>query len=192
MDHIEFQIIDPEAAGFDPDDMLTGEVEALVFASPRPLSENEVARHAEIDVEQAAAILKNIATRTRSRAVQLAKGLDGWAFSIAADAPVPDVFHREVSRKRAPTEAELATVAVIAMREPATVPEIEAARGVDLSRGVIEALVNRGWIRPAVRRTDAGRAVAYETTQDFLIAFGVQSAADIPTLEEAMHLGLDA
>jgi segregation and condensation protein B len=181
----------PDGPAFDPEDILTGEVEALVFASPRALSEAEVARHAEIDVEQAAAILKNIAERTRPRAVQLSKGLDGWSFSIAPTAPVPDVFHREVSRKRAPTEAELATVAVIAMREPATVPEIEAARGVDLSRGVIEALVNRGWIRPATRRTDAGRAVAYETTPEFLVAFGVQSAADIPTPEEAMNLGLD-
>ena len=181
----------PEIAGFDPDDAITGQVEALVFASPRALSENEVARHVEIEVEEAARILSDIAERTRGRAVRLSKGLDGWSFSLAPDALVPDIFHREVSRKRAPTEAELATVAVIAMREPATVPEIEAARGVDLSRGVIEALINRGWIRPAVRRTDAGRAVAYETTPEFLDAFGVQSAADIPTPEEAMNLGLD-
>jgi segregation and condensation protein B len=191
MDNSAARTVATEGSAFDPDDILTGQVEALVFASPRPLSENEVARHAEIDITLAADILKNIAERTRSRAVQLSKGLDGWAFTIAATAPVPDVFHREVSRKRAPTEAELATVAVIAMREPATVPEIEAARGVDLSRSVIEALVNRGWIRPASRRTDAGRAVAYETTPEFLMAFGVQSAADIPTPEEAMNLGLD-
>lgn len=183
--------VPPEIAEFDPDDIIPGQVEALVFASPRALSENEVARHVEIEVEEAARILADIVERTRGRAVRLSKGLDGWSFSLAPDAPVPDIFHREVSRKRAPTEAELATVAVIAMREPATVPEIEAARGVDLSRGVIEALINRGWIRPAVRRTDAGRAVAYETTPEFLDAFGVQSAADIPTPEEAMNLGLD-
>jgi segregation and condensation protein B len=96
-----------------------------------------------------------------------------------------------VSRRRPPSEAELATLAVIAMREPATVSEIEEIRKVALSRGVVEALVNRGWIRAALRRTDAGRAVAYETTETFLDAFGLESVADMPTPEEAIALDLD-
>ncbi len=167
------------------------EIEALLFASPRAMSANEVARVFEMTAEEVEPILAALAERTRDRAVRLAKGLDGWSYGLAADAPVPDDFHREVSRKRAPSEAELATLAVIAMREPATVPEIEGVRRVALSRGVVEALSNRGWIRPALRRTDAGRAVAYETTESFLETFGLDSVADMPTPEEAMNLELD-
>jgi segregation and condensation protein B len=167
------------------------EIEALLFASPRAMSANEIAKVFEMTAEEVEPILLALAERTGGRSVRLAKGLDGWAYGIAPDAPVPDVFHREVSRKRAPSEAELATLAVIAMREPATVPEIESVRKVALSRGVVEGLTNRGWINPALRRTDAGRAVAYETTEAFLETFGLDSVADMPTPEEAMNLELD-
>jgi segregation and condensation protein B len=167
------------------------EIEALLFAAPRAMSANEVARAVDMPVEEIERILPALAERTKDRAVRLAKGLDGWSYGLAADAPVPDAFHREVSRKRAPSEAELATLAVVAMQEPTTVPEIESVRGLALSRGVMEGLSNRGWIRPALRRTDAGRAVAYETTEAFLETFGLNSAADMPTPEEAMMLGLD-
>lgn len=167
------------------------EIEALLFASPRAMSANEVAKAVDMPVEEVERILPALAERTKGRAVRLSKGLDGWSYGLAPDAPVPDAYHREVSRKRAPSEAELATLAVIAMREPATVPEIENVRAVALSRGVVEGLSNRGWIRPALRRTDAGRAVAYETTEGFLETFGLDSVADMPTPEEAMNLELD-
>lgn len=167
------------------------EIEALLFASPRAMSANEVAKALDMPVEEVDRILPELAGRTKDRAVRLAKGLDGWSYGLAVDAPVPDVLHREVSRKRVPSEAELATLAVVAMREPATVPEIESVRAVALSRGVMEGLSNRGWIRPALRRTDAGRAVAYETTELFLETFGLDSVADMPTPEEAKMLNLD-
>lgn len=167
------------------------EIEALLFASPRAMSASEVAKVTDLPVGDVEQILVALASRSKDRAVRLTKGLDGWAYALAPDAPVPDVYHREVSRKRAPSEAELATLAVVAMREPATVPEIESVRGVALSRGVMDGLSNRGWIRPALRRTDAGRAVAYETTESFLDTFGLDSVADMPTPEEAMMLGLD-
>lgn len=173
------------------DEPLPSEIEALLFASPKPMSEAEIARAADISPERVAEVLAGLSERAKGRAFVLTKRLDGWAYTMAHGAPVPDAYHREVSRKRAPTEAERTTVTVIAMREPATIPEIEEVRKVALSRGVIEALIGRGWIRAALRRTDSGRALAYETTALFLHTFQLDSVSDMPTPEEAMSLNLD-
>ena len=161
-------------------------VEAAVFASESPLSADEIAGYAgEGDVEAALAAL---AERYVGHGSELVERGGRWHFQTA-----PDLAHilrrtREDSRRlsRAATE----TLAIIAYHEPVSRAEIEAIRGVQISKGTLDVLMEAGWIRTAGRREAPGRPLLYATTPDFLTHFGLASRRDLPGIDDLKAAGL--
>jgi segregation and condensation protein B len=161
-------------------------VEAAVFASESPLGIEEIAGYAgEGDVEAALAAL---AERYVGHGIELVERGGRWHFQTA-----PDLAHilrrtREDSRRlsRAATE----TLAIIAYHEPVSRAEIEAIRGVQISKGTLDVLMEAGWVRTAGRREAPGRPLLYATTPDFLTHFGLSSRRDLPGIDDLKAAGL--
>ncbi|HEX8300950.1 SMC-Scp complex subunit ScpB [Sphingomonas sp.] len=168
-------------------DDLSRAVEAVLFASEHPLSIDEIKAHvgAEADVRGALASLEALFT---GRGIELVRRGDRWHFQTA-----PDLAHllrrdREESRKL--SRAGVETLAIIAYHEPATRAEIEAIRGVQISKGTIDVLMEAGWVRPAGRREVPGRPLTYATTPGFLTHFGLESRRDLPGIDDLKAAGL--
>jgi segregation and condensation protein B len=161
-------------------------VEAAIFASAEPLSVADIAVHAgDGDVEAA---LAELAERYQGHGIELVERGGRWHFQTA-----PDLAHllrrtREEPRKlsRAATE----TLAIIAYHEPVSRAEIEAIRGVQISKGTLDVLMESGWVRTAGRRETPGRPLLYATTADFLSHFGLSSRKDLPGIEDLKAAGL--
>ena len=88
------------------------------------------------------------------------------------------------------SSAATETLAIIAYHEPVSRAEIEAIRGVQISKGTLDVLMDAGWVRPAGRREGPGRPLLYATTQDFLTHFGLGSRRDLPGIDDLKAAGL--
>ncbi len=89
------------------------------------------------------------------------------------------------------TEAAVSTLCYIAINQPVTLKDIENARGVKLFKGLLDSLMDAGFVRAASRKTDSGRAMVYVTTEKLLEHFGLSSSADFPTADELMDMMLE-
>ena len=167
-------------------DELLRAIEATLFASPEPLTAEELREHVgEGDIEAA---LPQLAAHYEGRGVELVERGGRWHFQTA-----PDLAHllrrtREEPRRlsRAATEA----LAIIAYHEPVSRAEIEAIRGVQISKGTLDVLMEAGWVRTAGRRESPGRPLLYATTRDFLTHFGLGSRRDLPGIDDLRAAGL--
>lgn len=167
-------------------DELLRAIEATLFASAEPLTADELALHVgEGDISEG---LKALAAHYQGHGIELVERSGRWHFQTA-----PDLAHllrrtREEPRKlsRAATE----TLAIIAYHEPVSRAEIEAIRGVQISKGTLDVLMDAGWVRPAGRREGPGRPLLYATTQEFLTHFGLGSRRDLPGIEDLQAAGL--
>ncbi len=162
-------------------------VEALLFAAAEPLDEASLRKQLPKGA-RIKALLAALEDEYRSRGVIL-KALAGrWAFTTAPDLKHMLEHHREVTRKlsRAATE----TLAIIAYHQPVTRAEIEDIRGVGLSRGTLDVLMEAGWVKIRGRRRVPGRPVTYGTSDEFLVHFGLDSTDSLPGLEELRASGL--
>ena len=162
-------------------------IEALLFACDHPLSATDIdARLPQgCDVTEALARLRR---HYSGRGVQLVRVGDGYALRTAPDLGWLMQTERVESRKL--SRAALETLAIIAYHQPATRTEIEEIRGVAVSRGTIDQLLDLGWIRLGRRRMTPGRPVTFVVTDDFLDHFGLESARDLPGLQELRAAGL--
>ena len=162
-------------------------VEAILFASNEPvMAESLVSRLPDaIDPNM---ILARLEQRYRHRGVTLMRIAGGWAFQTARDlAPALTIERTEVRKL---TRAQVETLSVIAYHQPITRPEIEDIRGVSLSRGVLDTLLDLDWVRPGRRRDAPGRPLTWVTTRDFLLHFALDSIADLAGLHELQAMGL--
>lgn len=177
------------AATFPPPPMAEQErmVEAMLFAASSPLSAAQLAARmpAGCDVPEALAALRR---RYAGRGVALARLGEGWAFRTAPDLAFLMQEHREEPRRlgRAATE----TLAIIAYHQPVTRTEIEEIRGVAVSRGTLDQLIEMEWVRIGRRRMTPGRPATFVVTETFLDHFGLESARDLPGLAELRAAGL--
>lgn len=162
-------------------------VEALLFAAAEPLSAADLARRLPegADVGRALAALR---ARYQGRGVELECVADRWRFRTAADLAHLMTEEREEQRKL--SKAAMETLAIIAYHQPVTRAEIEAVRGVGLSRGTLDLLLEIGWVRMRGRRRSPGRPVTYGTTDAFLEHFGLPTLADLPGAAEMKAAGL--
>ena len=162
-------------------------VEALLFAAAGPLTSADLAARLPegADVEAAVAAL---AARYRGRGVELQAVAGGWRFATAPD--VAWLLVEERAETRRLSRAAYEVLAVIAYHQPVTRAEIEDVRGVQLSRGTLDALLEIGWVRMRGRRRAPGRPTTYGTTDGFLLHFGLQSLADLPGAGEMRAAGL--
>jgi len=161
--------------------------EAALFAAETPLS---IAQMTELlgDHGPARAVLERLRADYEERGIRLVERGGLWHFETAAD--LAHILRREREEPRRLSRAAIETLAIIAYHEPASRAEIEAIRGVQISKGTIDVLMEAGWIRPAGRREAPGRPLLYATTQGFLDHFGLGSRRDLPGIEELRASGL--
>ena len=162
-------------------------LEALLFAAPEPLSEEELTRRLgeEADI---AGLLGELSEHYAGRGVNLVRLAGGWTFRTAPDLAPFLVNERPVSKKL--SRAAVETLAVIAYHQPVTRAEIEAIRGVALARGTLDRLLEAGWVRPKGRRDSPGRPLTWATTPAFLAHFGLDSLNELPGIDELRAAGL--
>ena len=170
-----------------PAESLTRAVEAVLFASDVPLSVGEVRLHVgtEADVEGALAALRD---DFAGRGIELVERGGRWHFQTAAD--LAHLLRRDREESRKLSRAGVETLAIIAYHEPVSRAEIEAIRGVQISKGTLDVLMEAGWIRPAGRREVPGRPLTYATTGGFLTHFGLANRRDLPGLDDLKAAGL--
>jgi len=162
-------------------------VEATLFAAEEPLSAADIALYVGEGVDVAAA-LAELQGHYAGRGVELVERGGRWHFQTAAD--LAHILRREREESRRLSRAAVETLAIIAYHEPVSRAEIEAIRGVQISKGTLDVLMEAGWVRPAGRREVPGRPLTYATTQDFLTHFGLESRRDLPGLDDLKAAGL--
>lgn len=162
-------------------------VEALLFASAEPLSVRELLARMPPGSDPAEA-LAHLSRRYMGRGVDLVRVGDAYAFRTASD--LGFLMHKEVVETRKLSRAAIETLAIIAYHQPVTRAEIEEIRGVSVSRGTVDQLIELEWIRFGRRRMTPGRPVTFVVTQRFLDHFGLESARDLPGVQELRAAGL--
>jgi segregation and condensation protein B len=165
---------------------LQGLLEALIFASDKPMRDREIARLASAPVKQVRELLAELKTTYAKRGIVLDEIAGGWLFRTSAQfAP----FVRELSAEKPVrlTRAQVETLAIAAYRQPVTRPEIDDIRGVD-SGATLKLLLERDLVRIMGKKDEPGRPLLYGTTTQFLEFFGLKSLKDLPTLKEFTEL----
>ena len=161
-------------------------LEALLFATNEPLDEKTIAKRLPEGADMSN-LLTQLSARYADRGVNLVKVAGKWAIRTAAD--LGHLMTREASEPRRLSRAAIETLAIIAYHQPVTRAEIEAIRGVTISRGTLDVLIETGWARLRGRRRAPGRPVTYGTTEEFLVHFGLNSVDDLPGLDELKGAG---
>ncbi|PZQ49479.1 MAG: SMC-Scp complex subunit ScpB [Rhodovulum sulfidophilum] len=162
-------------------------VEAVLFASAAPLSPREIAERLPRGCDVAEA-LRGLVRRYEGRGVELRRAGEAWAFRTAPD--LSFLMSREVVESRKLSRAAIETLAIVAYHQPVTRAEIEEIRGVSVSSGTLDLLIELGWVRLGRRRMTPGRPATYAVTQGFLDHFGLASEGDLPGLAELRAAGL--
>jgi segregation and condensation protein B len=162
-------------------------VEATLFASETPMTVEQIRGYVgdAVDVPDA---LKRLEEQYRGHGVELVQRGKTWHFQTAAD--LAYLLRREREESRKLSRAAVETLAIIAYHEPVSRAEIEAIRGVQISKGTLDVLMEAGWVRPAGRREVPGRPLIYATTAEFLAHFGLANRRDLPGLADLKAAGL--
>lgn len=162
-------------------------VEAILFATSEPVSVGELEARMPhgCDAKEALAHLRK---RYEGRGVRVVRVDDAWAFRTAPD--LGFLMRKETVETRKLSRAAIETLAIIAYHQPVTRAEIEEIRGVSVSRGTIDQLLEMEWIRLGRRRMTPGRPVTFVVTPMFLDHFGLESARDLPGVKELRAAGL--
>ena len=162
-------------------------VEATLFAAEEPLGIDDITAYVGdgVDVKTALAELQ---AHYAGRGIELVERGRRWHFQSAAD--LAHILRREREEPRKLSRAAVETLAIIAYHEPVSRAEIEAIRGVQISRGTLDVLMEAGWVRPAGRREAPGRPLTFATTQEFLTHFGLSNRRDLPGIDDLKAAGL--
>ena len=162
-------------------------IEAVLFATAEPitLKELEARMPHGCDAGEAMVYLRK---RYEGRGVEVVKIGDGYAMRTAAD--LGFLMQKETVEVRKLSRAAIETLAIIAYHQPVTRAEIEEIRGVSVSRGTVDQLLELEWIRFGRRKMTPGRPVTFVVTQGFLDHFGLENARDLPGLKELRSAGL--
>lgn len=161
-------------------------VEALLFATPEPVTVERLAYALEVETHQAyAAVVELRYQYGAGRGIKILSVAGGYQMATHPD------FAAQVGRLLGPapsrlSRAALETLSIVAYRQPITLPEIEAVRGVSCD-GVVKTLADKSLIQEAGRKETPGRPILYGTTEHFLVHFGLKELADLPALEEVVE-----
>jgi segregation and condensation protein B len=162
-------------------------IEAALFAAEGPMTIAELASV----VGESGDIAESLATlagQYAGRGIELVERGGRWHFQTAAD--LAHILRRTREEPRKLSRAAIETLAIIAYHEPVSRAEIEAIRGVQISKGTLDVLMEAGWVRPAGRREVPGRPLTFATTQTFLTHFGLSSRRDLPGIDDLKAAGL--
>ena len=162
-------------------------VEAILFATAEPVTVKELNDRMPHGADAAEALV-HLRKRYEGRGVRVVKVGDAWAMRTAPD--LGFLMRKEVVETRKLSRAAIETLAIVAYHQPVTRAEIEEIRGVSVSRGTVDQLIEMEWIRFGRRKMTPGRPVTFVVTQEFLDHFGLESARDLPGLKELRSAGL--
>ncbi len=162
-------------------------VEAVLFASAEPVTLKDLEARMPHGCDVAEAMV-HVRRRYDGRGVQVMKIGDAYAMRTAAD--LGYLMQKETVEVRKLSRAAIETLAIIAYHQPVTRAEIEEIRGVSVSRGTVDQLLELEWIRFGRRKMTPGRPVTFVVTETFLDHFGLENARDLPGLKELRSAGL--
>ena len=161
--------------------------EALIFASSQPVEESDIGKRMPEGVTALEA-LEELRTFYANRGINLIRINHKWTFRTATD--LGWLLSRETSEPKKLSRAAIETLAIIAYHQPVTRAEIEDIRGVAISKGTLDVLMETGWVRLRGRRRAPGRPVTYGTTETFLLHFSLETIGDLPGLDELKAAGM--
>ena len=162
-------------------------VEAILFASAEPITVAELNARMPHGCDAGEA-LSLLTKRYEGRGVSVKRVGEGWAMRTAPD--LGFLMQKETVETRKLSRAAIETLAIIAYHQPVTRAEIEEIRGVSVSRGTVDQLLELEWVKFGRRKMTPGRPVTYMVTQEFLDHFGLENARDLPGLKELRAAGL--
>lgn len=162
-------------------------VEAMLFATAEPLSVREMEARMPKGCDPKAALVL-LEERYAGRGVTVVQVGGAWALRTAAD--LSFLMQREVVETRKLSRAAIETLAIIAYHQPVTRAEIEEIRGVSVSKGTVDLLIDLDWVRLGRRRMTPGRPVTFMVTEAFLDHFSLGAAKDLPGIAELRAAGL--
>ncbi|MEG3165036.1 SMC-Scp complex subunit ScpB [Sphingomonas sp. PB2P19] len=168
-----------------PDDFARA-VEAVLFAAEAPLTIDAIRAH--VGPGDVRGALDRLAEDYAGRGIGIVRRGERWQFQTSPD--MAHMLRRDREETRKLSRAGIETLAIIAYHEPVTRAEIEAIRGVQISKGTIDVLLEAGWVRPAGRREVPGRPLTYATTPEFLVHFGLATRRDLPGMDDLRAAGL--
>ena len=162
-------------------------IEAMLFAAKEPLALEAFAEFLPTDVD-VTALLQDLSANYANRGVHIMQVAGKFTLRTATD--LGDILRREKIEQKRLTKAALETLAIVAYHQPVTRAEIEDIRGVAISKGTLDKLLEIGWVKMRGRRKTPGRPVTYGTTEDFLSHFNLNELTDLPGLQELKAAGL--
>lgn len=162
-------------------------VEAVLFAAAEPVAAEKIASFLP-DGTDVGALLADLKANYENRGVNLVEVAGKWMLRTAED--LSFILRRETVEPRRLSKAALETLAIVAYHQPVTRAEIEDIRGVAISKGTLDMLLEIGWVKMRGRRRTPGRPVTYGTTEAFLVHFGLNEVGDLPGLQELKGAGL--
>jgi len=162
-------------------------VEAMLFAASEPLAIESFSEFLPQGTD-VAAILVDLTANYENRGVNIVQVAGKYALRTAPD--MGSLLRREKTEQKRLTKAALETLSIVAYHQPVTRAEIEDIRGVAISKGTLDNLLEIGWVKMRGRRKTPGRPVTYGTTDGFLSHFGLNELTDLPGLQELKAAGL--
>ena len=162
--------------------------EALVFASDKPVRDRELQHHLPDHIEVADVMAAVMQRYDATSGVELCRVGDGWAFRTRPAVAERLQQHKTVERPL--SRAALEVLAIIAYHQPITRAEIEEIRGISLSKGTMDILLELTWIKPRGRRRTPGRPLTWGTSPAFLDHFGLSDITDLPGMDDLNAAGL--
>ncbi len=162
-------------------------VEAVLFATAAAITVKELEARMPHGCDPAEALV-HLTRRYEGRGVRIVRVGDAWAMRTAPD--LGFLMQKETVETRKLSRAAIETLAIVAYHQPVTRAEIEEIRGVSVSRGTVDQLIELEWIRFGRRKMTPGRPVTFVVTQNFLDHFGLENARDLPGLKELRAAGL--
>jgi segregation and condensation protein B len=163
-------------------------LEALVFASDKPVLDRELQHHLPDHLEVADVMAAVMQRYDATGGVELCRVGDGWAFRTRPAVAERLQQHKTVERPL--SRAALEVLAIIAYHQPITRAEIEEIRGISLSKGTMDILLELTWIRPRGRRRTPGRPLTWGTSPAFLDHFGLSDITYLPGMDDLKAAGL--
>ena len=162
-------------------------VEALLFAASDPLDEKTLKDMLPVDTD-IEEIMNNLLSLYKGRGVELKKVNNKWMFKTASD--LSFIMQKEAKIQKKLSKAALETLSIIAYHQPVSRAEIEEIRGVTVSPGTIDTLMEINWVKINGRRKTPGNPITYGTTDEFLVHFDLENTKELPGLDELKSTGL--
>ncbi|HEY2071405.1 MAG TPA: SMC-Scp complex subunit ScpB [Rhizomicrobium sp.] len=173
-----------EASDLNPEHLRM--TEALLFAASEPLDMKALGSSLPEGAD-VPALLAELQAIYEKRGVTLVCVAEKWQLRTAPD--LAFLLRKERPEQKRLSRAAIETLAIVAYHQPVTRAEIEDIRGVALSKGTIDALMEAGWVKIRGRKRTPGRPVTYGTTEAFLTHFGLESVSHLPGTDELKAAG---